>query len=233
MNEPKFPVHEGLHRFEQDLKSLTPKNVLEVLPVKSKPSSHDLVFRTVPVVGLVTDEPLHRLPMQNRDWLKIATVSWVMGLAAGLLVSAIWIGIWDAKVPITEPNIVSQNVAKSEVTNASPEVAFTQNPPSAELFRSQQPAAFQDEFFGGTSRFNAIDLAGDYVLRPFMWQNAVNGGMTFAEVDSASRLKNGQTDVPNSSTKSPSTPIPYSFPKCQSQRQLLKMLLESDTLNSI
>ncbi|MCY3005470.1 MAG: hypothetical protein NTV29_05770 [Planctomycetota bacterium] len=171
--------------------------------------------------------------MQNRNWLKIATVSWVMGLAAGLLVSAIWMRFMKEDLLRTEPILASQDVAISEVISAPPEVALTQNPPSAELFRSQQPAAFQDEFFGGTSRFNAIDLAGDYVLRTIMRQNAVNGSMTFAEVDSASPPKNGQTDVPNSSTKSPSTPIPYSFPKCQSQRQLLKMLLESDTLNSI
>ena len=62
MIEPNFPVHEGLDRFEQDLKSLTPKHFPVELPA---------------------------LPPTGPSWLKIASVSWLMGLAAGVLVSAI------------------------------------------------------------------------------------------------------------------------------------------------
>ena len=84
MIEPNFPMHEGLDRFEQDLKSHTPKHHPVVLPA---------------------------LPPTGPSWLKIASVSWLMGLAAGVLVSAIWARLMNGQVPIAEPNPVSQKVA--------------------------------------------------------------------------------------------------------------------------
>lgn len=182
MIEPKFPMDEGLDRFEQDLKSLTPKHFPVVLAV---------------------------LPPTGPSWLKIASISWLMGLAAGVLVSAIWTRLMNGQVPIAEPNPISQKVA------------LTPNPPSTNPFGSQSTRAFGDETLAGRSRTIATDLDDNYVLQPLMRRNTVNGSRRFSG------------EASHSSREDSATPNPNSFPKYQGQRQLLKMLMESDDLISI
>ena len=179
MIEPKFPMDEGLDRFEQDLKSLTPKSFPKELP------------------------PMHP------NWLKIASISWLMGLAAGVLVSAIWTKLMNGEVPIVEPNQVSQKVALSP------------NSPSTTPFGSPQPSVFGDEILAGRSRTIATDLDDNYVLQPLMRRNTVNGSRRFSG------------EASHTSREDSATPNPNSFPKYQGQRQLLKMLMESDDLISI
>jgi len=179
MIEPKFPMDEGLDRFEQDLKSLTPKSFPKELP------------------------PTHP------SWLKIASVSWLMGLAAGVLVSAIWTKLMNGQVPIAEPNPISQKVA------------LTPNPPSTNPFGSPQPSVFGDEILAGRSRTIATDLDDDYVLQPLMRGNTVNRSRRFSG------------EATHSSTEDSAIPNPISLPKYQGQRQLLKILMESDDLTSI
>ena len=246
MNEPNLPMHDGLDRFEQDLKSLTPNHAPKVLPVQAMLSvqglgaSSGLDASSGHDACLVTDERLHRLPMKNRNWLKIASVSWVTGLVAGLMVSAVWTRLMTEENPITEPNLASETRITSEVTNAPPELVLTPSPPSTEPFRVLPTSAFGDAIFSGNNRYFAIESASDDVLQPMMRRNAVtrisNSFPTeqkFARVDSATKQKDGQTDASNSTSKTSPTPNPNSFPKYQGQRQLLKMLMESDDLISI
>lgn len=197
MIEPNFPMHEGLDRFEQDLKSLTPKHFPVVLPV-------------LPV-----------LPPTGPSWLKIASVSWLMGLAAGVLVSAIWTRLMNGQVPIAEPNPVSQKVA------------LTPNPPSTNPFGSLSTRAFGDETLAGRSRTIATDLDDDYVLQPLMRRNTVNRSRWFSGVDIANQPRSSQNGATHSSTEDSAVPDPNSLPTYQGQRQLLKMLMESDDLISI
>jgi hypothetical protein len=194
MIEPNFPMHEGLDRFEQDLKSLTPKHLPVVLPA---------------------------LPPTGPSWLKIASVSWLMGLAAGVLVSAIWTRLMNGQVPIAESNPVSQKVA------------LTPNPTSTNPFGSQSTRAFGVETAAVRSRTIATDLDDDYVLQPLMRRNRVNGSRWFSGVDMANRPRSSQADATHTSTEDSAVPDPNSFPKYQGQRQLLKMLMESDDLISI
>ena len=159
MIEPKFPMDEGLDRFEQDLKSLTPKSFPKELP------------------------PMHP------NWLKIASISWLLGLAAGVLVSAIWTRLMNGEVPIVEPNQVSQKVALSP------------NSPSTIPFGSPQPSVFGDEILAGRSRTIATDLDDDYVLQPLMRRNTVNGSRRFSG------------EASHTSREDSATPNPNSFPK--------------------
>lgn len=179
MIEPKFPMDEGLDRFEQDLKSLTPKRFPKELPAR------------------------------DPNWLKIASISWLMGLAAGVLVSAIWTKLMNGEVPIAEPNQVTQKVALSP------------NSPTTTPFGSRQPGVFRDGLLVGSSRFIATDLDDDYVLQPLMRRNTVNGSRRFSG------------EASHTSREDSATPNANSFPKYQGQRQLLKMLMESDDLISI
>lgn len=182
MIEPNFPMHEGLDRFEQDLKSLTPRHFPVELPT---------------------------LPPTGPNWLKIASISWLMGLAAGLLVSAIWTKLMNGEVPIAESNQVSQKVVLSPKSPTTPP------------FGSLQPGVFGDEILAGRNRTIATDLDDDYVLQPLMRRNTVNGSRRFSG------------EATHSSREDSVTPNPNSFPKYQGQRQLLKMLMESDDLISI
>ncbi len=246
MNEPNLPMHDGLDRFEQDLKSLTPNHAPEVLPVQAMLSVDGLGVRSGPDASsepdacLVTDERLHRLPMKNRNWLKIASVSWVTGLASGLMVSAIWTRLITEENPITEPNLASETRVTSEVTSAPPELVSTPNPPSTDPFRAQPSSAFGDAIFSGNNRYFAIESASDDVLQPMMRRNAVTriseslpSAKRFGRVDAATKQKNGQTDASNTTSKTSPAPNSNSFPKYQGQRQLLKMLMESDDMISI
>jgi|GEM_PF-983478 len=233
MTEPNLPTHEELDRFEQDLRSLTPKPFFETLPVQAKMPQRDLGLSSMPDVGLLTDKPSHRLPTTNYHWLKIASVSWMMGLAAGVLVSALWTKLISGQVPIAEPNLVSQKEATSEVTPAEPAMAPIANSPSTNPFGSQHPRAFEDEYFAGRSRPIATDLAYDYILQPMMRRNPASLTGRFTGMDIDTQPNGPQADAPHSTANDSTTPEPSAFPKYQGQRQLLKTLMESDDLISI
>jgi hypothetical protein len=233
MIEPNFPMHQELDRFEQDLKSLTPKPFPELLPVQAKMPRLDLGLSSMPDVGLLTDKQMHGSPMTNYHWLKIASVSWMMGLAAGVLVSVFWTRLMNGQVPIDEPNLVSQKVATSEVTSAAPVMAPITNSTSTNPFGSQHPRAFEDESFAALSRPIATNLAYDYVLQPMMRRNLADLTRRFAGMEIDKQPERPQTDAPHSTAKESTTPEPNSLPKYQGQRQLLKKLMESDDLISI
>ncbi|MFM2013794.1 MAG: hypothetical protein RLZZ396_2578 [Planctomycetota bacterium] len=233
MIEPDFPMHEELDRFEQDLKTLTPKPFPGLLPVQAKMPQDDLGLSSMPDVGLLTDNQVHRLPSTNYHWLKIASVSWMMGLAAGVLVSVLWTRLMNEQVPIAEPNLVSQKMAASGATSETPVMAPITNSASTNPFGSQHPRAFGDKNLAGHSRTIATDLAYDYVLQPMMRRNPADLTRWFAGMEIAKQPKRPQADVPHSTAKDSTTPEPSSFPKYQGQRQLLKTLIESNDLISI
>ena len=233
MIEPDFPMHEELDRFEQDLKTLTPKPFPGLLPVQAKMPQDDLGLSSMPDVGLLTDKQVHRLPSTNYHWFKIASVSWMMGLAAGVLVSVLWTRLMNEQVPIAEPNLISQKMATSGATFETPAMAPITNSPSTNRFGSQHPRAFGDENLAGHSRTIATDLAYDYVLQPMMRRNPTDLTRLFAGMEIAKQPKRPQADVQHSTAKDSTTPEPSSFPKYQGQRQLLKTLMESNDLISI
>ena len=233
MIEPDFPMHEELDRFEQDLKTLTPKPFPGLLPVQAKMPQDDLRLSSMPDVGLLTDKQVHRLPSTNYHWFKIASVSWMMGLAAGVLVSVLWTRLMNEQVPIAEPNLISQKMATSGATFETPAMAPITNSPSTNRFGSQHPRAFGDENLAGHSRTIATDLAYDYVLQPMMRRNPTDLTRLFAGMEIAKQPKRPQADVQHSTAKDSTTPEPSSFPKYQGQRQLLKTLMESNDLISI
>jgi hypothetical protein len=233
MIEPDFPMHEELDRFEQDLKTLTPKPFPGLLPVQAKMPQDDLRLSSMPDVGLLTDKQVHRLPSTNYHWFKIASVSWMMGLAAGVLVSVLWTRLMNEQVPIAEPNLISQKMATSGATFETPAMAPITNSPSTNRFGSQHPRAFGDENLAGHSRTIATDLAYDYVLQPMMRRNPADLTRWFAGMEIAKQPKRPQADVQHSTAKDSTTPEPSSFPKYQGQRQLLKTLMESNDLISI
>jgi hypothetical protein len=233
MIEPDFPMHEQLDRFEQDLKTLTPKPFPGLLPVQAKMPQDDLRLSSMPDVGLLTDKQVHRLPSTNYHWFKIASVSWMMGLAAGVLVSVLWTRLMNEQVPIAEPNLISQKMATSGATFETPAMAPITNSPSTNRFGSQHPRAFGDENLAGHSRTIATDLAYDYVLQPMMRRNPADLTRWFAGMEIAKQPKRPQADVQHSTAKDSTTPEPSSFPKYQGQRQLLKTLMESNDLISI
>ena len=233
MIEPDFPMHEQLDRFEQDLKSLTPNPFTVLLPVQAKMPQDDLGLSSMPDVGLLTDKQVHRLPSTNYHWFKIASVSWMMGLAAGVLVSVLWTRLMNEQVPIAEPNLISQKMATSGATFETPAMAPITNSPSTNPFGSQHSRAFGDENLAGRSRTIATDLAYDYVLQPMMRRNPTDLTRWFAGMEIAKQPKRPQADAPHSTAKDSTTPEPNSFPKYQGQRQLLKTLMESNDLISI
>jgi hypothetical protein len=233
MIEPDFPMHEELDRFEQDLKSLTPNPFTVLLPVQAKMPQDDLGLSSMPDVGLLTDKQVHRLPSTNYHWFKIASVSWMMGLAAGVLVSVLWTRLMNEQVPIAEPNLISQKMATSGATSETLVMAPITNSPSTNRFGSQHPRAFGDENLAGRSRTIATDLAYDYVLQPMMRRNPTDLTRLFAGMEIAKQPKRPQADAPHSTAKDSTTPEPNSFPKYQGQRQLLKTLMESNDLISI
>ncbi|MCU0713022.1 MAG: hypothetical protein MUC43_13255, partial [Pirellula sp.] len=90
MNEKNYRMDEELSRFEQDLKSLTPKHCSAAASVPTMPAFHDNRLTSQIDTSVVMDHQSSSLPFTNRRWLKTVAVSWATGLAAGLLVSAIW-----------------------------------------------------------------------------------------------------------------------------------------------
>jgi len=239
MNEPNFPMDDDLSRFEQDLKSLTPKHFPMASPVRAMLPIHDLGLSSQSDVGIGTDQQSHRFPVMNRNWLKTVSVSWMTGLAAGLLVPAIWTRLTHEDAPIVEPNLISESGSSSAVTVPPPPTASTPGSPSIKPTRTQEPSRYREQSFASTNRYTSLNSYDDQILHPFMSLNEVHWNT--AIVPSARRLTGAkgpkqddeQNSAPDSTSDVPQTTLLNSLPKAQGQRQLLKSLMESDDLNSI
>jgi hypothetical protein len=245
MNEPSFPMDDDLNRFEQDLKSLTPRHILIASPVRSMLPMHDLGITSPPDFDIVTEQQSHRLPLMNRAWLKTVSISWVTGLVAGLLVSTIWTRLVNETTPNTEPTLISENGASSMVIDSSSQDAtppnLTSTPPyRSQPYRSQLPSHFGEQSFANANRHTSLNFRDNRILHPFMSLNAVNWNS--AIMPSAKRLTGTATrmqpdyeqySAPDSDSGTPQIISPNSFPKSQGQRQLLKSLMKSQDLFSI
>lgn len=230
MIEPKFPMHEGLDRFEQDLKSLTPKQYSEAISVQAKVSTNELELCAQPDAVPSADNQPYRSPTANRTWIQIAKVSWVTGLAAGILLSAIWTKVMIKPVPLAKSNAITENVAATE-----------SNLPKAKSILASQPSAWDEQdSLEAIYRSIATDSAKDVVLRPIVQRNAFFVNPTslpsttrIDQVESGSHLKTKQPDV-NGHNTMPSPASEFnSLQKHPSQRQLLKILMEFDNLKTI
>lgn len=240
MNEPNFPMDEGLSRFEQDLKSLTPKHFPMASPVRAMLPIHDLGLSSQSDVATVTDQQSHRFPFVNRTWLKTVSVSWVTGLAAGLLVPAIWTRLMHEDAPVIEPNLVSESGVSSVVTAPTPPTTTTPDSPSIKPTRSQEPSRYREQSFASNYRHTLLNSHDDQILHPFMslsevhWNSAMMpSAKRLIGVETGAKQNYEQHNAPDSTSDVPQTTLPNTFPKVQGQRQLLKSVMESDDLISI
>jgi hypothetical protein len=240
MNEPNFPMDDDLSRFEQDLKSLTPKHFPTASPVRAILPKHDLGLSSYAVVGVDTCQQSHRFAFVNRTWLKTVSVAWVTGLAAGLLAPAMWTGFVNEEAPFIKPNLISESGVSSVVTTPTPPTTATPDSPSIKPTRSQEPSRYREQSSASTNRYTSLNSHDDQMLHPFMSLNEVHWNS--AMMPSAKRLTgvamgpkqdDEQNSAPYSTSDVPQTTLPNSFPKTQGQRQLLKSLMESDDLISI
>jgi hypothetical protein len=240
MNEPNLPMDDDLSRFEQDLKSLTPKHIPIASPVRSMAPIHDLGLTSPPDVGVVTDQQSHRFAFVDRTWLKTVSVAWVTGLAAGLLLPAIWTRFVNEEAPVIKPNLISESGSSSAVIVSPPPTASTPDSPSIKPTRSQEPSRYRDQSFATNYRYMSLNSHDDQILHPFMslsefnWNSAMMPSTKrFNGVAKGAKQDDEQQGAPGSTSEAPQTTLPNSFPKTQGQRQLLKSLMETDDLISI
>ncbi|MFN7292861.1 MAG: hypothetical protein ACK5T6_19935, partial [Pirellula sp.] len=142
MNKPNFPMDDGLNRFEQDLKSLTPKPYPSASPARTMLPIHDYGATSLPGVGVVRDQQLLSLNSTHRNWLKTVAVSWATGLAAGLLISAFWTKMMKEETAITEPSLLTENSSAAGVIEPDTPLNVSKNSSSKTTSR-QQPLATQ------------------------------------------------------------------------------------------
>ncbi|MBU6385938.1 MAG: hypothetical protein KGS49_08380 [Planctomycetes bacterium] len=230
MIEPKFPMHQELDQFEQDLKSLTPKQYPDTLSVQAKTSYHDAGFVTKPDTLPVADNHPHRSPTANRTWIQIAMVSWVTGLAAGILLSAIWTRVMMEPVPLAKSNAIPQNITAAE----------SRFPNTKSVLAPQPSALDQEDVLAAICRSIAINSDSDVVLRPIMQRNAflVNAASlpSTSRIDQAELGSHPEAKEPDANDHNRMTSPASEFNSLrnlQGQRQLLKTLLEFENLNTI
>lgn len=189
----------GLDRFEQELRSLTPKSTSAVLfdPVSIDANIH----------------PSSRSPKANSYWLQTASVSWTLGLATGILISAFWTQSTNRELSPPEPNLVAQK-STAPTTVASPPTPQSLSP------------VIHEGFLGAH--------------HPVMHRNdpiwSFDGILSYQSLSVAERgmIQTSQpSDTAHSSTGEPPEPIPSSPSPSRSQRQLLQLLIKSDDLISI
>lgn len=240
MNEPRFPMDDDLSRFEQDLKSLTPKQFPTASPVRAILPIHFLEQSSQPDIGVVTDQQSHRFPFVNRTWLKTVSVAWVTGLAAGLLVPAIWTRFVNEEAPVIKPNLISESGVSSIVTDPNSPAASTPDSPSIKPTRTQEPSRYREQSFASTNRYTSLNSHDDQMLHPFMslsefhWNSAmIPSTKRLTGMATGAKQQEEQTGAPDKNPDVPQTTLPNSFPKTQGQRQLLKSLMETDDLISI
>lgn len=240
MNEPSFPMDDDLNRFEQDLKSLTPKYILLASPVRTMLPVQDLGITSLPDVGIVADQQSHRFAFVDRTWLKTVSVAWVSGLAAGLLVPALWTRFMNEEAPVIEPTLISESGISSVATAPTPPTASTPDPLSRKPTHPHEPSRVREQRFATNYRYMSLNSHDEQMLHPFMslsefnWDSAmIPSGRRLTGVAKGPKQDYEQNSAPDSNSKAPKTTLPNSFPKSQGQRQLLKSLMETDDLISI
>lgn len=240
MNERNYPMDDDLSRFEQDLKSLTPKQFPTASPVRAILPIHDLGLTSPSDVATVTDQQSHRFPFVNRTWLKTVSVAWVTGLAAGLLAPAMWTRFMNEEAPVIKPNLISESGVSSIVTDPNSPAASTPDSPSIKPTRTQEPSRYREQSFASTNRYTSLNSHDDQMLHPFMslsefhWNSAMMPSTKrLTGMATGAKQDDEQQGAPDLTSETPQTTLPNSFPKIQGQRQLLKSLMETDDLISI
>jgi hypothetical protein len=250
MNEKNYRMDEELSRFEQDLKSLTPKHCSAAASVPTMPAFHDNRLTSQIDTSVVMDHQSSSLPFTNRRWLKTVAVSWATGLAAGLLVSAIWTKLMKEETSITEPNLLTENSSAAGVSepntpwnvseNSSSKTTSRQQPLATRSLTAQPITAQRGPGFVGDMRRTSLNIPDQEILHPFMGLNNVNwnaamlpSSKRFAGVQSGTKQASEQANAPDSGSGDSQKSIPVSIPKTQGQRELLKSLIESNDLISI
>ena len=233
-------MDDGLDRFEKDLKSLTPKRYPLASPVRTMLPIHDFGASPRPDAGIGQDQQLISSKSTNRNWLKTVAVSWATGLAAGMLISAIWTKLMTEETFIYEPNLVAENDSSASVSEPSTPLDVSSNPPSITPPRQQTASLLRGQGFVRNSRGIVPDFRDHQILHPFMPLNNVNwnAAMTppakrFTGLQTEANQSHEQPGAPNQLSDASHESLPSPFPKSQGQRQLLKSLMESDDLISI
>ena len=250
MNEKDYRMDEELSRFEQDLMSLTPKPCFAAASVPRLPPIHDNRLTSQVGTGVIIDHQSSSLSFTNRRWLKTVAVSWATGLAAGLLVSAIWTKLMKEETSITEPSlltenssavgVIEQNTPSNVSQNSSSKTTSRQQPLAIQPLTAQPLIAQRGPGFVGNTRRTPLNIPDQEILHPFMALNNVNwnaamlpSSKRFAGVQSGTKQASEQANAPDSASGDSQKSIPVSIPKTQGQRELLKSLIESDDLISI
>lgn len=248
MNEQDYRMDEELSRFEQDLKTLTPRHCSSAASVPTMPAFHDsrLTSRVDTRVGI--DHQLSSLSFTNRRWLKTVAVSWATGLAAGLLVSAIWTKLMNEETANFEPSLLTENNSAAGVSEPNTPLSVSQNSTSKTTSRQQslspQPFTTQSLYtqrgFVRNMRYAPTHFPDEEILHPLMALNSVNWNAGIlphskrpTAVQSGTKQASKQGNAPCAASGDSQQSIPVSIPKTQGQRELLKSLMESDDLISI
>jgi hypothetical protein len=248
MNEKDYRMDEELSRFEQDLKSLTPRHCSAAASVPTMPAFHDNRLTSRVDTGVGINHQSSSLSFTNRRWLKTVAVSWATGLAAGLLVSAIWTKLMEEETSSNEPSLLTENNSAAGVSEPNTPLSISQNSNSETTSRQQslsaQPFTTQSlsiqRGFVGNTRHTSLNIPDQEILHPFMGLNNVNwnpamlpSSKRFAGVQSGTKQASEQANAPGAASGDSQKSLPVSIPKTQGQRELLKSLMESDDLISI
>ncbi|MCU0718646.1 MAG: hypothetical protein MUC83_03000 [Pirellula sp.] len=248
MIEKDYRMDEELTRFEQDLRSLTPKPCSATASVPTMPLIHNNGLNSHIGIGVATDHQSSSWSFTNRSWFKTVAVSWATGLAAGLLVSAIWTKLMEEETSNNEPSLLTENNFAAGVSEPNTPLSVSQNSTSKTTSRQQSlsPQPFTTQSLStqrGIVRNirNAPTHFPDHeILHPFMALNNVNWNAGIlphskrpTAVQSGTKKASEQANAPGAASGDSQKSIPVSIPKTQGQRELLKSLMESDDLISI
>lgn len=250
MNEKDYRMDEELSQFERDLKSLTPRRCSATASVPTMSAFQDNRLTPQVDTSVVMDHQSSGLPFTNGRWLKTVAVSWATGLAAGLLVSAIWTKLMKEEGSITAPSLLTENRSAAGVSesntpstgseNSSSKTISRQQPSTTEPLTAPSLTAQRGSGFAGNMRRFSFDSPEQEILHPFMGLNNVNwnaamkpSSKRFAEMQSGTKQDFEQSNAPDSASGDSQKSFPISIPKTQGQRELLKSLIESNDLISI
>lgn len=248
MNEQDYRMDEELSRFEQDLKTLTPRHCSLAAPVPTMPAFHDNRLTPHVDTGVGVDHQSSSLSFTNRRWLKTVAVSWATGLAAGLLVSAIWTKLMEEETSNNEPSLLTENNSAAGVSEPNTPLSISQNSTSKTTSRQQSlstepittKSSSTQRGFVRNMRYAPTHFPDEEILHPFMALNNVNWNAGIlphskrpTAVQSGTKQASEQGNAPGAASGDSQQSIPVSIPKPQGQRELLKSLMESDDLISI
>lgn len=245
MKEKDYHMDDDLSQFELDLKSLTPKHFPASLPLQMILPVQSVGLASQADAGEARDQQPQSARTSNSKWFKTVAVSWATGLAAGLLVSAIWSKLMKEETSVMPPNLLTEYSSVAGGTEQTEPLSVSQNSSSRTTTHQQSLSAHSlstqpgTDFVGNTRR-TTLSSSDQQILHPFMALNNVNwnaamlpSSKRFAGVQSENKPASEQANAPDSATGNSQKSIPVSIPKTQGQRELLKSLMESDDLISI